>query len=84
MALNEDGEKFYKEAIQIDPILSWSHNNLGLLYPNQGKPGEAETEYKKALELNFESAVVNFNLGVLCEPHGNFKLENNNLWRLLF
>jgi len=52
MGSYEQAEKFFKEAMNIDPSFSGPNNNLGVLYEKQGKDKEAEVEYKKALELD--------------------------------
>jgi len=79
----EQAEKFFKEAIKIDPLFSWPHNNLGNLFRNQGKEKEAEAEYKKALELDPGNADAHNNLGALYERQNKFELAKQQFERAL-
>jgi len=55
-------EKFYNEAIKQDSNDDKAHNNLGIIYLNQGKNGEAISVFQRAIEIESEDALYHSNL----------------------
>jgi tetratricopeptide (TPR) repeat protein len=60
-------------------------HNLALLYDQQGKPVEAERDYRRALALlgpdQVEMAVILSNLGSLCAAQGRLEEAEEMLWQ---
>jgi tetratricopeptide (TPR) repeat protein len=83
LGLKEQAEKFFKEAINIDPSFSWPHNNLGLLYRDQGMHEEEEDEFRKAIALDPDNEKSPFNLGLLYERQDKFELAKVQFERTL-
>jgi len=59
----EEGEKAFRQALEISPSYADAHNNLGNLLERQGKFQEAIAEYKKAVESKPDLRQAHFNLG---------------------
>ena len=55
------------DALLIDPRHTPTLNQLGMLLRRQGKFGEAEAAYLRAIEANPDYALAHYNLGVLYE-----------------
>jgi tetratricopeptide (TPR) repeat protein len=60
-----------------------AHNNLGLVYANQGKLVEAEEEYKKEIEVNPGYDNAYFNLGLLYFEEKRFDEAISSLQKTL-
>jgi protein O-mannosyl-transferase len=60
-----EAERYYKEALAINPNYFDSLSNLGDVYQQQGKFFEAEQSYQKAIEYGAPYANTYFNLGVV-------------------
>jgi len=60
-----DRLSFWAHAAQSSPTLPKAHNGFGAALYLQGRNAEAETEYKKAIELNDNEWRVHNNLGLL-------------------
>jgi len=60
----ERAERAAYKALALDPSLSDAHGALGNLLRQSGRPG-AEEEYKRALELNPNNAIVAHDYAVL-------------------
>lgn len=83
--LNQDGLKLYrakrlseaKEAFQrvinLQPDNAVAHNNLGLIYMEQGKGKEAEIRYKAALKANPDYPQALNNLALLYSKEGSYE-----------
>jgi tetratricopeptide (TPR) repeat protein len=54
-----------RRAIELDPIPSVYHNNLGVLNFYAGRLDESEAAFRKALELNPKRAIVHSFLGLI-------------------
>lgn len=52
----------YREAISIDPTYSWAHNNLGLVFRDEGKLDEAIAEFRAATLADAKNEVAGENL----------------------
>ncbi|PIN86345.1 hypothetical protein COV19_05100 [Candidatus Woesearchaeota archaeon CG10_big_fil_rev_8_21_14_0_10_44_13] len=72
-------EAEYKKAIGFDPQIHSAHNNLGLLYYEQGKLDLAEMEYKGEIALNPKCSMAYFNLGLLYIGLKDYKRAEQNL-----
>ncbi len=62
---DEDAEKQYKKALELNDENPLVYNQLGILYRQNGRFKEAESAYKKALKLDEEYANAHINLGIL-------------------
>lgn len=64
-------ERYYKEAISLNPRDAGSWLNLGLeVYLAQGRLAEAEASYRRALSVRPGYGLAVFNLGRLAEMRG--------------
>lgn len=81
-ALN-NAEARLKRALEFDPFLESAHLNLALTFESQAQhiddpekrwmeEKKAISEYKELLRINPESAIANFNLGVIYANHKRF------------
>jgi tetratricopeptide (TPR) repeat protein len=61
----------YKLALSIDPADSWSMNNLGLVFIDQGRYEDALPPLARAVELRSDAPVFQNNLGVALERTGH-------------
>jgi Flp pilus assembly protein TadD len=52
----------YQRAIEIDPAYFWAHNNLGLVWRDEGKLDDAIAELRSATELDPKNAAAMENL----------------------
>jgi len=59
----EEAEKAFRSALEIDPSYAAAHNDLGYVLELQGKFSEAMAEYRKAIEEQPDSRQAHFNLG---------------------
>jgi len=66
----ENGEKSYKECLQINPVSAEAHYNLGYLLNETEREEEAEVEYREALRINSDFALAHNNLGILLNAKG--------------
>lgn len=57
--------RYFREAIEADPMNSKLHNNLGLAFLKKELYSSAEDEYKKALEYDTSCSECFNNLGML-------------------
>lgn len=69
---NEAKEAFSK-ATSIQPGYAIAHNNLGLIYMEEGKAKEAEIKYRTALKANPNYPEALNNLGLLYAREGNYE-----------
>jgi serine/threonine-protein kinase len=76
---NEQGEKEFRKAADLDPKSSKPHRWLGILFNSTGKPQPAEEELKRALALNPQDWRANMNLGVLYYKTARYA-EAANAW----
>ncbi|MEM1155694.1 MAG: tetratricopeptide repeat protein, partial [Pseudomonadota bacterium] len=68
----ELAEAHYRESLAIEPQPA-IYNDLGFVLERQGLPGEASDAYRKALEMDPESAVAQFNLASTLARSGEFE-----------
>ncbi len=62
----------YRTAVTLDEQDAWAFNNLGVLYIEQGLPGDAIGALARAVDLRPEVAVFHNNLGMALERWGYF------------
>ncbi len=67
----ELAEVHYRESLAIEPQPA-IYNDLGFVLERQGMPEEAAEAYRKAVELDPESASANYNLAASLARSGNF------------
>lgn len=63
-------EGFFKQAIDKEPRFSSALSNLGLVYFEQGRMGEAKSHFLAALEVEPEHTESRYNLACLFEDVG--------------
>ena len=73
----EEAEVSCRKAIELEPNLSKTHYNLGLVVARLGKLEEAEVSYKKAIELEPDYVSAYYDLGLVVARLG--KLEEAKL-----
>jgi tetratricopeptide (TPR) repeat protein len=61
-----------RENLRISPNHEDSHNEMGVIYGNQGKFDDAEREFKEALRINPNNADAHNNLGAIYHKQGKF------------
>src|SRR5919108_5557413 len=59
----EEAQRYYRQALALDPTLVEARNNLGTLYVHQRQLAAAIDEFHAALQLDPNSAIVRNNLG---------------------
>jgi Tfp pilus assembly protein PilF len=64
------GRALMEEALALDPDVSRAHNALGVIAAETGRPDEAITHWKRAVELNPREWDTLFNLGKLLRRQG--------------
>ena len=69
----KDESYFWLKTVQDTPISVIAHNNLGLVYFNEGHYDQAIEEFEQALSLNPYAANVHANLGVLYVAQGFYQ-----------
>jgi tetratricopeptide (TPR) repeat protein len=63
-------ESAYREALELDPLLSNALVNLGNVRYRRGHEGEAEELYRRALTVDAAQPEAHYNLGFLCFERG--------------
>src|SRR5712691_5645556 len=63
-------ESLYRQVIVLNPGHVGAHNNLGVVFMDQGKPNEAIACYREALRLNPNYANAHNNLGNAFKEQG--------------
>ena len=61
----------------MNPQEEMAHNNLGLIYMNQGRIRESEQEFLQELAIRPNSSLAFYNLGILYSRQG-FRNEAEN------
>ena len=74
----EVAEAHYRESLAIEPQPA-IYNDLGFVLERQGMPEEAAEQYRKALELDPESASARYNLGASLVRSGQFAEAESHL-----
>ena len=75
-------EKFYLEALKIDPGFLPALNNLGALYARSGKNDMALTIFRRALEIQADEKIL-FNIGSVLFRMGNLQESESYLKKAL-
>jgi tetratricopeptide (TPR) repeat protein/WD40 repeat protein len=68
----ELAEAHYRESLAIEPQAA-IYNDLGFVLERQGLPEDAAKAYRKALELDPESASAHYNLGAFLARSGEYE-----------
>lgn len=71
---NQLSIKYFKRSIEIEPKMSFSHTNLGVVYSNMGEHEKAEASYLKALSISRNDMTANNNLAALYRKMGESTL----------
>jgi Flp pilus assembly protein TadD len=74
----ELAEAHYRESLAIKPQPE-IYSDLGFVLEREGMPGEAVEAYRKALELDPQSAAANYNLGASLARGGEFAKAERHL-----
>lgn len=69
----KDRYAFWNNAVAHSPHLPLAHRNLAAMYQMDGEFDKAEPEYWRALELNWQEAMVYNNLGLIYQRRGDQK-----------
>jgi tetratricopeptide (TPR) repeat protein len=72
MGLLNDAAREYRMAIKLDPMTTWSYNNLANIYSEQGKYDESKEAYGRALEIAPGNVNARMNLGHLLVDMGEY------------
>jgi len=88
-----DAEKYYLQAVKINPKDERPYLGLGIVYAAQEKAKDAIQAFQKAIEIKPKSAVSHFDLGVIFVALGQqkeaveqgdaLKALDKNLWKKL-
>ena len=77
----EEAEKYYRQALALNPKYSMAWNNLGwILYDQQQQYKEAENCYRKALKWNKNNFFAWNNLGILHYRQKKKYKKAQNCW----
>jgi tetratricopeptide (TPR) repeat protein len=74
----EMAEAHYRESLAIEPQAA-IYNDLGFVLERQGMPEDAAEAYRKALELDPESASAHYNLGASLARSGEYAEAEGHL-----
>ncbi len=69
----DEAERAYRKALEIDPDYAEAHNNLGVLLQEQGRAEEAIKHLREAVRLRPRAASHHSNLGVALAEIGKFE-----------
>jgi Flp pilus assembly protein TadD len=58
----DDAIAEYRRALEIDPAYAWAHNNLGVIWREQGKIDDAIAEFRSATQLEAANQTMKENL----------------------
>ena len=61
---------YFQKSLQLNPNSPYTHTQLGLVYEQANKPGNAAKQYKEALRLDSDFIPANYNLGILMFKKG--------------
>lgn len=68
----EDALRAYRRALELVPDSASAHSNYGVALKNNGRPAEAEIQFKKSLQIS-ESYFAYANYGMLLYRQKNWK-----------
>ena len=69
----EKSIKYFQKAISLDKDYVIAYTNLGMAYVSIKKVAEAKENYLKAIEINPENLLANYNLANLLKRLGDHK-----------
>ena len=78
-----DAVPAWKKAIEMDPVDSRAHNNLGVALIETGQSKDAIAEYRKSLQLNPDSAQTQNNLGSALAESGSLEEAGSHFEKAL-
>jgi tetratricopeptide (TPR) repeat protein len=81
LGLWTEGEKAHREAVGLSPASAYLHNNLGYNLLRQDRKEAAAVEFRKALELDPQSALARNNLALALASTSEQAL---NEWKRLY
>ncbi len=79
VGLFRDGETLYRHALRVTTNNFLVHNNLGVIYLDQGRSGEAMGEFEAALNIRRDYAEALGNLGLALENAGRLDEAEKHL-----
>lgn len=71
---------FLNDEIKMNPRSDSAYAERGNLYMSEWKIGDAEIDYRKALEINPDNIEAHFGLGVAYHLSGNYESAIQQLW----
>jgi tetratricopeptide (TPR) repeat protein len=63
----DDAAKAYQKALDMDPMMSDAHVNLGRLFHKAGQLAQSEKHYRAAIAIDAGDPTPHFNLGIVLE-----------------
>ena len=79
--ITANAEKQFKAAIALDPQYAEAQNNLGVLYGQLGKSGEAEQLFRQATENNPQYGQAFANLGMILASESRYSEAAPGAWQ---
>lgn len=79
---DEEAQKYYEKAIEIDPDVQVYHYNIGLLKSEQKKYKESIPYYEKALQLDSNYYKARFELGIALMKTGKYTQASTQLTKV--
>ena len=75
----EEAVKAYRELLKVDGANAEAHNNLGLIYLQQGRSREAVNELAQAVRYKADYAEAHYNFGLVLRKGGDVARSNAEL-----
>jgi tetratricopeptide (TPR) repeat protein len=66
-------EMYLKQAIAKNDFIADAHNNLGIIYTDQGKYDLAKRSFQKAIKVDPEYLTAYMNIGVVYDKEGKYE-----------
>jgi tetratricopeptide (TPR) repeat protein len=67
---NDDAEKFYEEAVRIEPDYPMAQFDLGMIQIENGKLDDASNHLAAAVQFSPHNPVMQFDFGIFLAQHG--------------
>jgi tetratricopeptide (TPR) repeat protein len=78
IGLPEEGVRFFRRHVQLDPKNSGAHQQLGVFLYRQKRYDMAAEQFEMAIELDASNTLAYYDLGMLCHQAG--RLEAAHRW----